>query len=351
MLFPDGMEYQAEGDYIWETTIGQSDWMASASAVSRYTNDYHWDMDSDLTALKNSYDYAAIVTPAICQNLYDGCRYTVEYTIRNADYKELLFVPDTYPTFVTDYTHKAEPPGLRSIVTSRVKDDGSPYVEILCYPPSNLDPDDVCDIYRVTPDGAVVVATDVPFGSTVTDNYPPFGKRPRTYYTLMTRTRDGSYAYRDVPYHIPKFGTRFDWGYGQSAQFLELPYNVSLSDSFSKDVEVRSHMSGKRSAFFNKAVQHTASASVAEPITLEHIDPVQFEKLRAMAQYPGLVLFRADNGVCYNAVVNVDDIPYSYDSLISTITMSLEIVDLTDQYMIDTSNALEMLGCITEDVT
>lgn len=333
---PGGDIIQAEDDYVWSKTINETllkpvtdisvaDFPSGQNLITlmdyltEYSDGYYWSVD----------------LPGGLE-LYDGAEYYIEVTcVSTID--ELLKSDTTQNEFKMDYEHQAHVAGPMSRCEVRSKSDfngGSSYVEIYLQKPDNWVSTDRCNVYRVTPDKAYLIADDVEFERTVIDRYPPFSKVANLRYALVTVTKDKDFETKEVPYALRRHGLRFDWGTqiskeGESS-FVELPYDIELTDAFEKDSEVRRHMDGEDDAYFNRGVARTGSISTK---LVKLSDPEQFEKIRELAQYPGTALCRAHDGTCYEAVVDVTGIENKYDSLVAPIKITTREVGLTRRFM------------------
>lgn len=317
--YPDGDMEQANGDYVWSTEISAAEWKMTQLGPTVIEN-----FDSD----DYKYGYYADVTvdehADIWQNgIYDIRAHAV------SGYSKLLTSDEAVATVNVDYSRQPEMPGINSRCETRAAKDGNPYVEIYCAPPSNFDGFDHCNVYRVTPDGAYLIAEGVRFGTVVTDPYPPFSKVASLRYALTTVTTDGMTSTREIPYALRRHGLRFDW----NGKYVELPYDIELSDAFSKDVDVRKHQDGTISAHWNPAVERTLSAGTKLIKKVELYEASQFELVREMAQYPGAVLVRAHNGICFAANVDVTGLTDNFDSLVSPVSIECTEIALPESYM------------------
>lgn len=352
---PDKAWVQPEGEYLWTDMEESSQWNETSSltedAIEALADPTHGLAVADVEALVAAYSFYQTVALPEGLDIWDGCDYYVEATTANAQFPRLVSETVEFD-FTPDYDHKAGIPGELSYAEDRYYGKyQTPYVKLSIARPTNIVAGDVCDIYRYTADGADLVAEDVEFDSTIIDMFPPFSKRARTRYALVTRTPDGSRAVREIRYSLLRSGLRFDWGTGRSRQFLDLPYNVKLSDSFTKDVRIQDHLDGSTSAYFNESVNRSGSLSAVEPYTLEHVTPEQFEKLRELAQYPGTVLVRGYDGTCYEANVDVSGIEVSYDNLTAPISFTTRQVELSENFKINKDEEVAIGASGTEEET
>lgn len=182
-------------------------------------------------------------------------------------------------------------------------DDGFHHqsVEIALTPPTGSTSTDLYDIYRLTGDGSYLIGEGFPLTHTVTDEYAPFGDDLTHHYRFAIRTVEGDVAFADIEYTADGAVMRFDWQGGS----LELPYNISIGDSYSKDVEIREHLNGTNDAYWRKNITRKGSLS-SDVIRLDQQDEIM--SARALAHYAGAVFVRTPDGSAYEADVQVSDL-------------------------------------------
>lgn len=199
---------------------------------------------------------------------------------------------------------------------------------------------DVCDIYRHTIDGVYLVASNVAFGSTVIDRYAPYSRQPQIDdadvlgYIIVSKAPTGAFSMAEFNYKYYATVLRFDW----DDKYLELPYNVRTSDSWSKDVDTRVHLDGSRSAYWNKGVERSASLST-DMIKLD--DPHIIARVRELAQYPGAVNVRTPEGASYPADVQVDGLDNEYNNPIVSVQITANEISLSSEFMADKPGDIE----------
>ena len=170
--------------------------------------------------------------------------------------------------------------------------------------------------------GAVVQAD----GASVTDDRAPFTHDGSGLsYMVAHRTSDGDVCEsEDIEYSLASRALRLDWG----KRFIELPYNLALSDAFEKDSEVRKHMDGTRQAYWNEGVTRKATLSTA---LIRFEDAQEQELLRDMLQYAGSVFVRTPDGLAFAADVQPGTIERSFDSGVVGVSLDAVEHDLTDE--------------------
>lgn len=206
-------------------------------------------------------------------------------------------------------------------------------VQIDLTPPPNALADDVYDIYRVTGDGAQLIGQGFPQTFTTTDEYAPFGEDLTNYYRIATRTADGDVAFSDFEYVLEGDGIRLDWSGG----FLEYPYGVSIGDSYQKDVDIRHHLNGGISSYWNQGIERKGSLGTE---AIKVIQKSDIDLTRQLARYTGPVFVRTREGTAFEADVQITDLS-SKNIAIMTIAIDATEVDLTEEFMLPTPFNLE----------
>ena len=284
---------QMDGDTVWSGTLSP-EWSGSGQSRS-----------------------ATVELPS-GQAFHNGSSYAVRVSV--IDEATGLSSEPAQATFSIDWAHTASQPAVT--VTA---DQDARSVEIAVEEPADYQKGDRFDLYRCTPDGERPIATDVPFGSTVTDRLAPFSSRGENlYYVAVTKTADGdTCASDDAAYSIRCRSLRFDW----AGRYVELPYNFEASDEFEKDSEVRGHVDGTRTAHWNEAVSRTANLSTA---VVKFRDAEQQEAVRDMLQHAGSVFVRTPDGLAFAADVRAGTIERSYETKVVGMSFEAREHDLGD---------------------
>lgn len=198
-------------------------------------------------------------------------------------------------------------------------------VDITLTPPTGSAATDVYDIYRVTGDGARLIGEGFPLTCTTRDAYAPFGDGMTQIYRIALRTIDGDVAFADIEYVAAGSSLRFDWAEGS----LELPYNISISDKYEKDVEFRNHMNGTTDGYWNQNITRTASLN-SDVIRLNNQEDII--RARNLARYAGAVFVRTPDGSAYEANVEVSDM--STEGKVTAIAVDATEIGLTDEFIL-----------------
>ena len=294
---PEGTKVQAQGDVVWAGKVRPS-WTSSDSA------------------------YAAAIAAPSDLKLYDGCSYRVAVTA--VDDATGLCSPEKTDVFDVSWEHQATCPSRDSVVRL---DEDNLIAFIRPFAPLNAAEDDVCDIYRKTPDGAYLIASDVPFGTQVADRFAPFSHKGTCAYTLCTRTADGDIDWMDAGYTLEHQGLRIDF----DGKHVELPYNVSTSDSWEKGFELRQHLDGTQAGYWDAGASRKASIST-DVVKVESEE--QRRLLAELAKYAGACFVRTADGCAYPADVQVESYGVSYDSGAVPVSISATEVAITDEHKV-----------------
>lgn len=294
---PDRVRVQADGDVIYSNRLSPS-----------------W-------TLKNGLYSAKVVFPTGL-DFVDNSSYILSVTA--VDRTSGLKSSTGQSLLKVKWAHQAVPPNTKSKI---VANPNSKTVTITPMAPAKASKTDVCDIYRMTPDGAQLLASGVTFGYKVVDRWAPYSKTVPLSYRLVTRTADGDIEFRDIPYRLAGYSIRFDWADRRS---LEIPFNLTYNDSYEKDFEERSHLGETQSAgFWNDSYKRKSSISTQ---MVRLFDPQQVRLARELAQYAGPVFVRLPNACSFMANVNVDGIDTNYESLVLDVSFTATEVMMNDTF-------------------
>lgn len=252
-------------------------------------------------------------------------------TVAAIDRTTELQSDDIAASFTIAWTNTAVDPstGVTLTPVDTVDDAGNHVqaVDITLTAPTGSAASDVFDIYRVTGDGPRLIGEGFPLTATVRDEYSPFGEGMTQVYRIALRTVDGDVAFADIEYVASGKSLRFDWAEGQ----LELPYNISVADKYSKDVEFRKHMNGSVDGYWNQNITRTALLN-SDVIRLNNQEDIL--RARSLARYTGPVFVRTPDGSAYEANVNVSDM--STEGKVTAIAIDATEIGLTDEFILPT---------------
>lgn len=310
--FPDGIRRQTEGDTIHSDI---------------YSPDWQEDTDTG--------EYTATVQLPAGLDLWQNGNYTIEVT--GISQSTQLQSEKVSAEFEIDWTHQAADPYDFITITAIDETDDEGYhrmaamIELTV--PDEAAEADVYDIYRLTGDGAVLIGEGFPLEYTAYDEYTPFGAEKSLAYRIAIRTADGDTEFADIPYEFENETLRLDWQSG----FLELPYNLSIADSYKKDVEIRAHLDGSTDGYWNQNIARTSSLSTDVIKLTQERD---IEQARQLARYAGPVFIRTPEGTAYEADVQVSDMSAENKSLMA-IAIDATETGLTQEFVLPTPFILE----------
>lgn len=328
---PDGWRVQAPGDSVWSGTV-DPEWVEAASEEVSLGTPVGYDDEGEAvyeqTVQPVGTAWAADVELPAGLDLVDGASYEVSVAL--TDPATGLRSEERTAGFSVAWAHQALPPSGESSVEA---DEEALTATVLPLAPEGAREDDVCDVYRVTPDGAYAIAEGVPFGSEVTDRHAPFSDYADTWYRLCTRTADGDIAWADAYYELYATSLRLDWDGGA----VELPYNIAVGDSYEKDFEERAHLDGTHAGYWNEGVSRRGSLSAA----LVQVESDEDQALlREMARHAGAVFVRTPDGCAYQANVDLSGLDADSGSGSVTVQLDASEVALTGEFRCSTEDVL-----------
>lgn len=297
----DGDSEQMEGDCIWSGDV-TPDWTGDGP-------------------------YAATIT---C-NLDEGQRFwqDADYTVTASLHDPVtnLDSVESSADFTVYWAHQADVP-----VGSASVDAESRSVTVTVTEPTGEDGGDGYvlgdrfDLYRISVDGEKRIAEGLPFGSSVTDRYAPFGKGANLRYMAVTRTSDGDYSNSGaIAYTLDAGMIRFDWG----EESLELPYNIEDSSGYEKGFSDDVTLEGSTIGWWDGSSRRKSSLRTSL-IKLKSAD--QEEAIASMARYAGPVFVRTPSGAAFSANVVPSDVSRSYDSGEVSVSLDCAEVELTAEH-------------------
>jgi len=294
---------QLEGDTVW-TDVITPEWSYSDSAWRATIEPYVSDAEAE------SGEETFNPTPAFL-DLRDGCTYGVAVMATDPDTG--LSSEIATAEFVVGWTTQATIPETPTITASGKSAS-------IALPAGS----GTRDIYRLNGDRAALIYQGALPGQTILDPYAPFGDR--TAYRIAMRTADGDVEYADFAYTLKANVLRFDWG----EDFVELPWNLELSDSWKKHFEGTSMLDGSTVGDWS-GVERTGSYRTAMIRVSEEED---IAKVRELGRYGGPVLVRTLLGTCLCANVDVDSMDMSaLGGRGLSVSFGIREIDLTDEYM------------------
>lgn len=256
------------------------------------------------------------------------------YLDDGARYRVIAIAKDTYGQtsqasleFEVHWTHQAVVP------EATVELDRENNITMITpIQPAEYAEGDVIDIYRLSADAPELIVKGAAFGTKYVDPYPAFGEFGGV--RVVYRTFNGDYitedniiawtdfeASEDPRYKHDRFGVIIDF----DGEQLILPYNVSLSNSWTKDFTKTKYLGGSIQGDWNPAVEKESTANVTVPIEIE---PDQMEAVRRLAVYPGICHVRMPDGSSFTANIDVrDDREEKWTRRLSKVALTISRVD------------------------
>ena len=190
---------------------------------------------------------------------------------------------------------------------------------------------DTCDIYRLGIDSPELIISGGTFGTEYVDPYPAFGASSG--YKVVTVTANGDYITEDDMFAEYDSTVEEDAEYTQldpksividfAGERVELPYNMTLGNSWAKDFERTQYLGGHVAGDHNKAVVRDLSAATVLTVTRNYVDT---ETMRSLAEYAGLCHVRTPEGSSFTADVQVSE-DREYGSPIVSYSLTIKKVD------------------------
>ena len=261
----------------------------------------------------------SISTDDLVGCLDDGAKYIIRCTVIDK-YGQTASLD--YP-FTVDWTHQ---PGIPS---ATVEIDEYQRVAIITpIAPDNYVAGDVCDIYRISTDKPELIVKGAAFGTAYVDPYPAFGDSSG--HRIVTRTANGDYVTQsnELAWFL------CDFGIGDvieedlmvidvNGDQIELPYEITLQNSWSKDFKRTSYLGGSVQGDWNPAVTRDISANTVI-VRGEDLDD-QIE-MRRLAGYAGAAHIRTPDGSSVACDIQVRE-SQSYDSQRVSYSLAIKVVD------------------------
>jgi len=196
---------------------------------------------------------------------------------------------------------------------------------------------DTVDIYRLSADRPELIVKGATMGATYVDPYPTLGRFGG--HRLAYITKDGDYItedntlaienypdedFEETSGYVNYFGAVIDFGSEQ----IRLPYNIELSNKWSKDFTEVKYLGGSVNGYWNKAVSRTSSIKTSVVIEEDEVGPDTMRALRRLAVWPGVCHVRTPDGSSYAANINVsEDYENKLVRRLASVTLEVTRVD------------------------
>ena len=222
------------------------------------------------------------------------------------------------------YTKTVTPPELDDVVITPTDDKGATITV------NNLSSDVTWSLYRCSKDTRnALIAQNLESGATVTDRFAPYSTGEKCEYIVLVENEQKQTDYGYYEYSANYGVLRFDW----SENFVELPYNIEISDETDKQFEQQVYLDGTQKGAWGASVVRKATLKTD---TIYIKDEETQKKVRELARYQDAVFVRTPLGQAYTANVEVTDITKSYESKAMAVTFECTEIDLTQDFMATT---------------
>lgn len=240
-----------------------------------------------------------------------------------ASYRLIAMVEDGYGQSATDelefevhWTDQAIEP------TATVETEGDVAV-IKAIAGTNTPAGSKCDIYRLSYDKPQLIVQNGDFGTDYVDPYPALGENAG--YRCVCITENGDYitagnkpAWVDVPVMIDEQGIVVDF----NGKRVVLPYDISLSNRWTKDFKLTQYLGGSQRGDWNPAVKRTGTFNVSL-----WADDEEAELMRDLAVWTGICHVRTPEGSAFTADVQVSESKSMQKWNVVSFTLTITEVD------------------------
>lgn len=190
---------------------------------------------------------------------------------------------------------------------------------------------DTCNIYRLSVDGAELIVSEGDFGTEYVDPYPAFGEFSG--YRVVTITANGDYITpenelaeydttdldEEVYTQLDPKTMVIDFG----VQQIQLPYNITLNNSWSKDFARTTYLGGSVVGDHNATVTRDLSAST---VLVRDLDEELANDMRALSNYSDICHVRTPEGSSFAADIQVTE-DRGFDSAVISYNLKISKVD------------------------
>lgn len=221
---------------------------------------------------------------------------------------------EAFLDFAVDWTHQAaKPTATVTINTSTLS------ATVKATAPSSYVSGDTVDIYRLSSDKPEIIVKGGTYGTTYLDRYPA----SMGGYRFVDVTANGDYttangiAWIDIQHSLELKEVIIDF----DNERLELPYNLELNHSWSKDFKETKYLNGHVAGDWNAAVSRTGTISTMLLESDERRDII-----RDLAAWSGICHVRTPEGSCFAANIQVNESD-SYSTRATRYTFNMTRVD------------------------
>ena len=342
---PDGNRDQRDGDAVWTDSLapawelatwGDTALISELEAALEAAEDALEDTDpTDEVAYANAEHAVEVAQAALDAHPAAGEVYMTEVTLPTCELADTgeyrieakavervagLASEPAEARFSVAWAHQAPVPEAVELTVDVEKRT----VNIEFTPSNGAIAGDCYDLYRQTPTGHVLVASGLALDTEALDAYAPFGDR---HYRVACRTVDGDFAFADFGYSLPANVLRFDF----DGEAVELPLDLKLTDSYTKDHDVRKHSNGSIGGYYEPAISRSGSYSTD---VCRFTEPEQIRKVRLLGEHAGACFCRTAEGMAFQCNVDVSGIDLAYNSGAVPIKFNVTYEDMTDEYAV-----------------
>lgn len=232
--------------------------------------------------------------------------------------------------FKVHWEHQAEAP-----TATFITDETNYIARITPIAPAGIQSGDTCDIYRLSADAPELIISGGTFGVEYVDPFPAFGSLSG--YKVVTVTANGDYIteqntfaeYDTTEPEQEGVYDQLDPGtlvIDYEGERAELPYNISLDNSWEKDFKRTVYLGGHIAGDHNRAVTRDLSAST---VVVRGDDADVVAQVRALARYAGTCHVRTPDGSSFAADVQISE-GQSFDSAVVEYDLTIQKVDTVD---------------------
>ena len=171
--------------------------------------------------------------------------------------------------------------------------------------PSGVQTGDVIDIYRLSADKPELIIEGGAYGTTYVDPYPTLGENGG--HRIVARTKNGDYitsdnkpAWIDVPTNVDEYSIIIDF----DGRKVLLPYDIGLSNKWTKDFRVTNYLGGSQQGDWNAVVGRTGTFTTN---LISDFDADTIEDMRALARHNGICHVRTPDGSSFAADIQVSE--------------------------------------------
>ena len=222
-----------------------------------------------------------------------------------APYRMIAIVEDEYGQsasaeldFEVHWTHQAAAPTASVVIADGV-------AKITATAPSGVQTGDVIDIYRLSADKPELIIEGGAYGTTYVDPYPTLGENGG--HRIVARTKNGDYitsdnkpAWIDVPTNVDEYSIIIDF----DGRKVLLPYDIGLSNKWTKDFRVTNYLGGSQQGDWNAVVGRTGTFTTN---LISDFDADTIEDMRALARHNGICHVRTPDGSSFAADIQVSE--------------------------------------------